>query len=309
MADTDLKDDPKVDDPPADPPKDDPKAADPAPKDEPKADDPPPDDAAPDWRSFLTDAEAKKVAERFTSPDEMAKAVSDLRKQISDRIKLPGKDADEKEVAKFRKALGVPETPEAYEVKLPEGVELTEADEALIEAVKPLAHENNVPAEALNGFIAKFKEFEQQVVNEHEAALERQRDEAESALKQEWGKDYDGNLNIANRAMKQLGGDDLVEFLNKAELKDGGLLGNSPHLVRLFAKLGRQMSEDGVIQPVDANEAQDLTEKLNDLTRKAHEARAKGDDAAAQKLFRERAEIAARLEGDAPIVGAGGRAV
>lgn len=263
-----------------------------------------------DWRSFLTDPDAKKQAERFSSLDEVLKSNAELRKSISDRVKLPGKDADEKEVSKFRKALGIPEKAEDYKLELPEGMELGEADQQLIDAVKPVAHENNIPASALNGFVVKFKEFEAQLDKERVAELQKHQDASVDELRKEWGKDYDGNVNIANRAMQQFGGDDMVEFLKKTEIKDGGgVLGDSPQMVRLFAKLGRQMSEDGVIKPVDADTAKDLNEKIDELTSQAHEARAKGDKGGAAKLFKERDELQAKLSGDEPIVGAGGRSV
>ena len=50
----------------------------------------------------------------------------------------------------------------------------------------------------------KFKEFESQILSEDTAAKERAVEEAQDALRKEWGKDYDGNVNIANRTMGQL---------------------------------------------------------------------------------------------------------
>lgn len=264
--------------------------------------------SAADWRALLKDAEAKKQAERFNSLDEVFKSNAEFRKQLSSRIAVPGKDADEKEVAKFRKALGVPDTAEGYDLKLPDGVELDETGQALADAFKEIAHGAHMSNEAYNQAVQKWQEFTDQAVNEMQAQMERQREEAESELRKEWGKDYDGNLNVANRAIKQFAGDEMVEFLNGTELKDGGVLGNHPAMVRLFAKLGRQMSEDGVIQPVDQEEAKDLQGKMEDLTAKIHAAHQKGDRITVEKLSRERSEIAERLYGEQPIVGSGGRA-
>lgn len=291
----DPVDPPKAEDPPADPPK----VEDPV--DPPKADD-------PDWRDLLTDDGAKKQAERFTDLDAVFKSNAELRKQISDRIKLPGKDADDREVEKFRKAMGIPLKAEDYKFDLPEGMEIDEGEQALLDAVKPIAHEANVPGDVLSAFIVGFKELETQIVNEHKAELDKHKEASEKELHTEWGKDYDSNVAIANRAMNQFGGEDLVAFLNGAELKDGGSLSNDPQMVRMFAKLGRQMSEDGVIQPVGQDEAKSLDDKANELTLQAHALLDKGDKAGADKLFRERDSIEARLSGDEPITGGVGRA-
>lgn len=250
-----------------------------------------------DWRDLLTDDDAKKQASRFESLDAVFKANADMRKSISDRVKIPGEDADEKEVEKFRKAMGIPASADDYKIELPEGMKIDEAEQVLLDAVKPIAHAANVPESVLSTFITGFKELEGQILNEHTADLERHQEAAITELRTEWGKDHEANVNIANRAMNQFGGEDMVKFLNETEAA-GGVLANHPQMVRLFAKLGRQMSEDGVILPVDQDEAKNLEEQMDDLTQKAHKAQHTGDRTGADKFFKEREALAARLYGD-----------
>ncbi len=181
---------------------------------------------------------------------------------------------------------------------------MSEADQSLLDAVKPIAHEANVPAGVLSAFVVGFKELEAQIVSEHTAELEKHMAETVDELRKEWGKDYDPNILIANRAMKDLGGDDMVAFLNETEAKDGGILANHPQMVRLFAGLGRKMSEDGVIMPVDTTEAKDMEGRIDDLTNKAFEALSAGNGPLADKLYKERSALSERLYGDEPIGGA-----
>ena len=262
-----------------------------------------------DWRDLLTDDGAKKQAERFESLDAVFKASADMRKQLSDRIILPGKDADEKEVAKFRNAMGIPEEAGGYRIELPDGMEMDDAEQALLDAVMPIAHKANVPNEVLSAFLIGFKELEAQLIREHVAGLEKHQEATVTELRKEWGSDYDPNVNIANRAMKQFGGDELVEFLNQTEMKDGGVLGNDPQMLRLFSKIGRQMSEEGVIMPVDHDEAKDLESQIDDLTVKAQTALNTGKRDLANKLFEERNVLAERLYGSEPVVGSAGRSL
>lgn len=260
------------------------------------------------WRDHVGE-KWKSEAERFDTLDSVFEARDNFRKMASERIKLPGEDADEEELSKFRKALGVPDAADGYELKLPEGMELSEADQAFIDVLKPIAFENNIPVEAFTAFAVKFKELESQVVGERDSEIVRHREEKVGELRKEWGPDYDTNVNIANRAMTTVAGDDFVEFANTTELKDGGVLANDPRMVKMFAKIGRQMSEDGTIFPMDSNEAKSLAEKASDLTAKKMAALASGDKREAERLDREAAAIYERMSGDTPIVGSMGRGV
>ena len=292
--------------PPPDPKAKEPtKAKEPAPA---EGDKPPPDKG---WRDFITDPEARKQADRFEDLDSFFKANADLRKDLSTRIKVPGEGASEEDIAKFRKAIGVPDKPEDYKISLPEGVEMDEVEQEFFEALKPAAQEANVPAGAFEQFAAKFKEFEQQVLAAAEAENQKFVEEAEAELRKAWGKDYEANRNIGNRAMndmaEKLGRPELIEFIRHTKLSDGRFIGDHPEMARLFAHLGRRMSEDGVIEPVSADDAKSIQSKMQELTAAAHQAQSKGDRATAERLFNERRALAERLEGETPIVGQAGR--
>lgn len=306
-------DPPPGDDPSADPPakaKADPKAkpngSDPAAKGDLPADDPPAEPA--DWRALLTDEKAKKLAGKYESLDALVQGVSKLQSQLSDRIKLPGKDATDEDTAKFRKAMGIPEKADDYKIELPEGMEIGEDEQAVIDALKPIAHEENLPASAFSRFVQRFKEFEQQVINEHQANLEKARESAEAELKKEMGKDYEPNMSVAVWAARdsEYGSAELFEAM-ETETTDGRKVGNIPAVLRHFAKLGRVLKEDGAPGRPDAETKQTLKSDLARLTREAMAAQRGGDTAKADKLFKERQKIADRLYGEEPIVGAAGR--
>ena len=85
-----------------------------------------------DWRASIEDDSLRKVADRFDSVVSLTQAVSDLRKRESNSIRIPGKDASDEDTAAYLKALGVPETVEGYEFSVPEGHELTDADNYIL---------------------------------------------------------------------------------------------------------------------------------------------------------------------------------
>ena len=52
--------------------------------------------------------------------DDLAKSCRELERHLGGSVKIPGASADEADIAKFRQALGVPETADAYELQLGE---------------------------------------------------------------------------------------------------------------------------------------------------------------------------------------------
>jgi hypothetical protein len=70
-----------------------------------------------------------------------------------------------------------------------------------------------------------------------QSELSVNREQVEQSLKQEWGFDYDKNLRAAQRAIDVYGDDDLKQLLN-------GPAGNDPAIVKLFARLGGEVTEE-----------------------------------------------------------------
>lgn len=56
------------------------------------------------------------------------------------------------------------------------------------------------------------------------------------------GKSFDANLEIAQKALNQWGGDKLINILNETGL------GNHPEVIRFFYRAGKSISEDGFMR-------------------------------------------------------------
>jgi hypothetical protein len=152
-------------------------------------------------------------------------------------LSLPAGD-DPKEWDGVWSKLGRPEAPEKYDLgKPPEG--LKESPEFKTAFLKR-AHETG-----LNGKQAKalYDWYATEAIAAGTAsrtAAAAKQTEAEAKLKTEWGTAYDQNLTLAKNALRHYGDADLI-----AALDDG--LGNDPRVIRVFAKLGKQLTEDGLV--------------------------------------------------------------
>src|SRR6187431_2428672 len=97
-----------------------------------------------DWRTGLPE-DLRATAERFASTADAVRAIESFRKRES-QVRVPGKNATEEEVAAYRKAVGIPDKPDAYEfADLPKGQELTDEIKASRQEWGKRFHELGIP--------------------------------------------------------------------------------------------------------------------------------------------------------------------
>jgi hypothetical protein len=118
---------------------------------------------------------------------------------------MPGKDATPEEWSAFYAQIGRPETPEGYELPLPEG----DTGE-FAKTMAPILHKHGVTAEQAKGLAADWNAMVAAQVAEMDAAdvahatAMNVKNTAEAAdLKNEWGEAHDANMHFAKLAVQQ----------------------------------------------------------------------------------------------------------
>lgn len=259
------------------------------------------------WRDSFTDPELRKHAERFTTPEELAKAHRGMRDQLAKAIVPPGKDAKPEEIAAYRKAIGVPEKPEEYKFATPAGREPTDGDKAFQGTMAKLFHGANISAEQAEKLNAGWNEYVDATMKAEAAADAKFAETATAELKAKWGADYDKNLAFANRAAAKIYGDRLTDARG-IQTKDGRFVLDHPLMVEAFATIGREMGEDRIGPAMTDSEKQTIQQQIDDLQTKRVAAQSKGDSVTAQRLADEQRALYAKLD-NSPIVGSQGRTV
>lgn len=222
-----------------------------------------------EWTSHIPQDMAQ---EKFWEPikgkplADVLKGYGEAQKMIGGSIRLPSdKDKPDERAKKLNDIygkLGRPESPDKYAIKpppLPDGMGLKDDH---VKAFLTKAHAANMTPEQVQASIDFYAEYVQGGMK----ALGEQRQAGEAALKEEWGPNFQHNVSLAHRGLATLAQKVLGEEQGKAlldELDTSGF-GNNPKLVKLFAALGGEMKEDGLISgdsevSVEAFEAQ-LTE-------------------------------------------------
>lgn len=196
---------------------------------------PPP--AGDDWRATLPDdLKALPAAQKYATPADLLKGYVEAEKLIGRKgVAIPGENATPEEHAAFRAALGVPENPDAYGLKAPEGVppEVWDADNAKAFAAE--AHKLGLTPAQAQGLAAWQASRVAEMASK--AGLEPDGRTFEEVLQAEWGQQFDAKMELAKRAVKEFGADEAT--LAAFEAKAGGAA-----LVRMFSRIGEKMAED-----------------------------------------------------------------
>ena len=141
--------------------------------------------------------------------------------------------------AKDKVAEGAPET--YGDFTAPEGVEL--ASEA-VEGFKSIAKELNLSQDAAQKLVDYHVKHSSEQAEKQATAFKEMSEgwaAASKADKEIGGAEFDKNVAAAGKAIKEFGTPELVSALNTSGL------GNHPEVVRVFAKIGKTMTEDNVI--------------------------------------------------------------
>jgi len=235
------------------------------------------DDAAqtttePDWRRELSGDDEKfyKQLSRYQSKEAFGKAHKELVTKLSaGEFKQPLKEgASETEVAEWRKANGIPETPDKYDLTLPDGLVVGEDDKKEVSDFLARAHKVNASPEFVKTAVASFLEMREAKIAEIAEQDESAQTETISLLKEEWGSDYKLNKSLISDMMASAP-NGLGDSILRARMPDGTLVGNHPDAARFFAGLARELNPVGTILPAGAeSNMQSVESEMKELESK-----------------------------------------
>ncbi len=253
--------------PPSDPPPSDPPPSDPPPSDPPpgtiaggKGDaDPPPAGSWPDdWRAQAAgeDDKTAKLLERFNSPAALAKAYREAQATISGGLQrgaLPENPTDE-QLAAYREANGIPDEAGGYIENMPDGIVIGEADKEMAHSFLTDMHEINAPGEFVHKALAWYNGLQEQQEQAMAQADTDFHNESINALREEWGPEYQQNVNSISNTLEMMGvtmedGVPFADFIGGARGPDGRLLGDNPAFLKTMLTIATQINPAGVTMP------------------------------------------------------------
>lgn len=224
----------------------------------PPAGDPPKGASGFDWPSWRDEFAAKneKIApylKRFQSLESVVTSAFDANNKIRSgqyKAELPENAAPE-ELAEYRKSRGIPETPDKYDISLPEGMKFdekqVEAVKAMAEGFKPTFHRLNLPPKQANELVADFLQKEMEIVAAQREIAQQLTVERKAEIRAEMGRDYDRNVRLMAASIDQHIGQERRTALMDTVLADGTRLGDHPDFVRLQAAQAMATAPDDAL--------------------------------------------------------------
>lgn len=164
------------------------------------------------WRELAAggDKKAAKALERIASPADLYKSWSEAREKISKGLKAPEMPpADDAEGMKlWRKEMGIPETPDGYEIPKTVKELVTDEDKPVITAFTAEMHKRGWSQKQVSDGLEWYYDF----VATQEGGLDTRDKEAKSAVEEElrgeWGRDFKANSTaLASFAKEMFGAD------------------------------------------------------------------------------------------------------
>jgi hypothetical protein len=176
------------------------------------------------------------------------------------------KDATPEQVKEWRAENGIPEAPEGYEVKLPDGIVLGEADKPFVDSFLKQAHAANMTPEQVNSAVAWHMAEQDRAVAERHAEDARITAETTAAMKKEWGTEFELNRNLIN-GMLDTAPAGVKDQIWGARLPDGTPLASHPDTLRWLANMAREINPVATVVAPNSNAMQAIETELAEITK------------------------------------------
>jgi hypothetical protein len=221
------------------------------------------------WREELATGDDGKVdqdwlskLQRYKSPKDYDKAHRAAVAKILEGAKsepLPA-NATPEQTAAWRKANGIPEAHDKYDLTLAEGLVIGEDDKPRLDGFLKRMHGKNAHPDAVKEAVSWYYE-------EREAEMDALAESDRSAtaatmehLRATWGPDYPTNINVINGMINTMP-ENVRDKFRFGRLQDGTPIGADPDMMNWLAGTARQINPIGTVVPIGSGDASASAEK------------------------------------------------
>lgn len=210
------------------------------------------------WRDLLAgdDEGGKKQLERMSSPADVMKAYREMvKKQGAGQLKsaLP-ENATPEQLSAYRKENGIPETPDKYDLTLPDGLVIGEADKPIVDGFLKDMHAANAPPALVKQALGFYYKQQQEQITQVATQDVIRKNEAVEALQAEWGGEFPQNVGLAKNLLVGQFGEETANALYFSRLPDGTLFGNNPAVLKGLVALAKEVNPTATLIPGGGNQ-------------------------------------------------------
>lgn len=191
------------------------------------------EDTAPELKDWITN---KAFADPITALQSGFNTEKLIGLEKAGRTVVMPKDENDTEgLAAFRTKLGVPDSPDGYELPVPEG-----GSEDFSKVASTWFHEAGVPKAAAVSIAEKWNTHINELVTAQQDEAKLKAEQQLNALKTEWGDAYGKNAEFGRRGFQAYGS---KAGLDENDLKALESTIGTAKMLKLFHSLGESMSE------------------------------------------------------------------
>ena len=201
--------------------------------------------------------------EKFTEIDALAKSYINATKMIGqDKVAVPNKNSTEDQWNEVYDKLGRPESADKYQLDVKSDV--APIDDGAVKQFAENAHKLGLSNKQAQGVLEFYKTSMEGTAQQSKVDTETAQVQAEQELRQEWGREFESNVQRAGALAKANMNPDILDL----ELKSGIRVGDHPELIKGFAKIASMMSEDKIVSPESdgANKSADIESEISTIT-------------------------------------------
>lgn len=257
------------------------------------------------WREDMAkgDEKALQRLQRFTAPPDIFTSYRALEQRVSSgELKavspFPAKGTPEQQNA-WRKENGIPEKPEAYDLKFDDGLVVGEEDKGWVDSYLKAAHAGNIPNAQVKETLKWYFGYKDAEADSRQQADSDVARKTVDALRAEWQGDYRVNMN-GIEALLALAPKGVAEKLKASRFSDGTPIMSDPDTLKFLAGMFRQVNPVSSVVPAgdEAGMMKSISDELTQIRNTMRTNRsAYNKDEKMQARYRELVDAESRLKG------------
>ena len=228
-----------------------------------KADTPAPQPTQSTWKESISEVYRNDPnIEKFTEIDALAKSYINATRMIGqDKMIVPNKNFTEDQWEEAYIKMGRPESFDKYTLDTKSDV--VPLDEQAIKNFQEQSFKLGLNNEQANGILNFYKNNMEAADKQAKVDAETTQVQAQQLLRQEWGREYDTNINKA----KSLANANLAPEVLELQLSDGSRLGDNVDVIKGFAKIANMLSEDKILSTESENmdKSEDIQTEIDQI--------------------------------------------
>ena len=191
---------------------------------------------------------------KFSSVNDLAKEHVNLQSLLGKKgIVVPGEDDGQEIWDRYRKDMGIPDSPETYTRSF-EGKTEDGWDHNIENSMAAAAHSANISDSQFNELLSAYSNTIKAAQESNAVEIGNMKEENDAALRKEWGSAYDAKINMGRLALNQMTNGSPNDLAN-VQLSNGSMLGDNPLFIKMMSSMGESLQEKGIIQGESVNQS------------------------------------------------------